>query len=848
MDDEGGLYNPGSDKQAESAENLRNTEQSFYNPHSRERSLNRSGLYRAEKSSSVTSKGLKVLTGTTPMGRALRFIAKHKKGAAIGGGGTTGLIIGIILVFGFIAAHELQTIEQDMLKYEDKAVSYVIKKTANKLLQKMACRTSAAPISGCSSADSGEPSSDTPNEDPMTSEIDKFNFEDPNVQSALENQGIKVNTDSEGKFTGLTDLETNQPITASDFNNSAMIDRFQAAIPEWDVGQESTFRSLMTEDESANFNVFTSPDEETDKVVEDTMAGDLTEQQLVEASAENNDQQPSQNAPADQQAAYTAEQTAVTDNNSILKQVNNDILAGDTETQVLESVGSSIPINGLLPTAVTDACTIDQAATGASKGRIPKLIGFLVRHSTTLISVADEMKIGGKISGTQISKFSGLLNGNPSVSSSSSDPVAKLSSLPFDRSAAWQRISGNTPNLDPSSSSYTPDMSQSTLPIPNAGTNVVNGVNGVINRFGGAIVCKGATNSFISTLLGAGQLLLGSITGPPTLGASDAVIFGGVISFQEALKHVILPKILKYFTPIAVDGLENSVEWMNNADAGSNIAMNMFAQRLGGKPISNSTSVALNAAGAKLQTIAQQQQSFVSRTFSFSNPSSLFSRLLVHLPLSQVGIINTLFRSIISSPLALIRAVGALIGGDRVYAASQASDPGAPYHITQYGFDTSEINKYDPITNESYLFSNSATYVDSKGVSHTNTLINLLGNPNNYPNATIDYSPVDILHCFAPTNGPNGELQAAENLTPSSAPNEYCGTVGNLYDGVTPVQIGSQQIASSFCMQLDPAEFARCMKTMPAEVSGFPDLITRFRQYILDDEITGYYTSLMSIN
>jgi len=54
---------------------------------------------------------------------------------------------------------------------------------------------------------------------------------------------------------------------------------------------------------------------------------------------------------------------------------------------------------------------------------------------------------------------------------------------------------------------------------------------------------------FLDLINGAG-LFVGGLS----LGWGEAAIAAGTISFQFTLQHVIIPAILKYFTPIGLDG------------------------------------------------------------------------------------------------------------------------------------------------------------------------------------------------------------------------------------------------------------------------------------------------------
>ncbi|MDG7047272.1 MAG: hypothetical protein JRN53_06805, partial [Nitrososphaerota archaeon] len=241
-------HNPGEDwNKANRSGELKKQEDSFYHKESSSKTggkiLDRGGLYHAESNKGLAKTGIAAAANITPVGRALKYVGNHKKGAGLFGGGITGLILLFVAFFGFLGAHELITIEQDMMRYEEKGVSYIEKKAGQKLFQTMACRKMPA-IPGCKKVNEEDGGNDPAEQDadPMAAEMDQFSFSDPKIIEGLKSQNIEVNFDKEGNPSGFTDLETGQPITASDLLDPEYITRFQDAIPQWQTSQEETLR------------------------------------------------------------------------------------------------------------------------------------------------------------------------------------------------------------------------------------------------------------------------------------------------------------------------------------------------------------------------------------------------------------------------------------------------------------------------------------------------------------------------------------------------------------------------------------------------------------------------------
>ncbi len=845
MDDVGGgaydsnhsVYDPDD----ESRESLKKSEQSFYHKEGQKETPGKEGLADAEKKGSglAATAGFYALESVTPLGKVAATLSKHKKGAIIGGGGIASVIVLFVTFFGFIVSHELVTIEQDLLGYEDKAVRYIEGKASKQIMKRIMCNHETASLSpGCNKIKSAEDPQDST--DPMDEAVNNFNINDPAIENGLKAQGISIEKDANGNFVGFKDDNTGQLITTDDLNDPAMMARFENAIPEWGVGQEEIFRSLMQNDvPGTTFDVVGSSEDNAKEDVQSAVEGtDNNTLQLEEANAEDNEQLPKNPTPTES-SNYQLNQDSTQGTNKLLQTAENDIKAGDSEATTISDAENSL-LGGaksfFLITAINSACTVYKAAENGNISRIPKIIDFLVRHATTVISLADELKNPGTMSGKQISQITSLFNGDPKYSASSKNAIQRESALPFDRSAAWMRITGQSSsiNTNPNSPSYTPDISQSALPTKNAGQIVMSRLSSFMKYSGGSLLCT-ALSSPIGTLVSVGlggyQLFSDIFSGGTTQLAYLALSVG----IMETLKNDVVPLVIKYFTPVVLSGVEDSVQWMNNADAGANLAFNMYSQRIGGEPLSNQQATALNTQASNAIQLAQAHKSFFQRTFAFSNPDSIISRLIVNLPLSKLGTINMIITDILRSPLLLIHNIGSILEGPRVFAATTTTNPGQAYNFTQYGFPNNDMTKYDPLNNEAYLLHTSISYQ-----GHSNTLINLLGNPNNYPQASYDNSSDDILHCFAPS------LNSLVSAFNESSNNNICGSMGNFdTTDLSPQPIGIINVARSFCDQLIGNDSSSCVQTMES-MPQLNDIVTRFRQYLLDTEVMSNYTALTS--
>lgn len=795
----------------------------------------RSGLYNA---------GLNTLSVSSPYARALKFfLKKHKKGSALGGIVLI-IIMLIVLGFSFIVSHELIDIEKTLLNYEAKVEQYFEKKAAKSLFNHIFCRTlspgsASFKLNKCNTGDEGDnkdsSESQADENGALSEDMSKFDFTNDSIKTALEANNIKVETDSAGNFKGLTDLETNQPITIDDINNNVnnITDKIETALPEWDIGQIKSFIPVTENHAQSSYDVVPdSTDDNADKDIETVTTNGVQED--VTPTTETPDKNASQ-----QQITEDAQGAEISGNiGGAVNTAEQAMANGASEASALRQAMAKFGISkdpATIMNMVSDLCSVQQAATNGAKSRVPKIMSLLIRHATTLISLADQIKVG-HITGNEVGQIMRLFNGDssaPPTTGNGSHKIRNIYSLPFSASAAWQRMTGNPVNSDPKSLSYTPDLANSARPTANAGTKIVNEVNGIIP--GGGLTCSIVSSpigGIVGGLVGVFQITSDEFT----LGASQVAIIAGNIGLTEFLQNVIIPEIIKYFTPIGLNGNESSTEWMNNADAGANLAFNNYAQSLGAQPVSKNTANKQFQIASAASNKDYAEQPLAYKLFAVSNPGSLVSHFILNIPTSTASLISDMKNYFSNLPSEIFHDIASIIQ-PRIMAASQPQNPGQPYGITQYGFgDITE----DPIAVENFLH----TSVSYNG--NTATRLSLLGDPNLYNNSNPDPSQDDVLHCFL--QGYNNTVQQgntiiADQTTGNNDP--ICGSVGSYdYDNDTPEPIGASQVAMSYCEQLDPIDIAGCVNSLLSSGQVTSKDINYFSQYILDVHVMNDYLAL----
>ena len=642
-----------------------------------------------------------------------KIVGKHKKGF-LAGGGIIGIIVAaILLVFSFVLSHELLTIEADLLREFTKIEQHFEKEVSNSIASDLACQ--AMPDS-CPNAKNSKDPADEPKSggdtEPLGDDMNNFSFNDPTISDALGNQGITVGTDAAGNVT-LTNEATGEAITADDIaNDSELADRFQTALPEWDVGQLTDF--VKTAEDNADATFAGAPDSDDSKTTEQAIKEDMSEGEsgtdAADATVTNN------NPEGEGTVDDTGPLSKVTD------AVGTALTDGDTATaatkagvQALEPEAEEGVAEFDIAALATVGCNLEKTVHAASVDRIPTIISLLIRHGATLLSLADQLK-SGHITGSAVNTTMQMLNGNPDATVSSAQKgTANDDSLPFSASATWQEAIGN-PNA-----SASPSILASAMPTANAGQLVVNDLTTFMNDTGMSFACSALTSPFsvfIQFGVGAVELLtnLGDFGGTEV--GQAALTTGLTLTLQD----VILPEVVQYFTPVGLSGAENSVQLMNNSGAGINLASNDYARSLGGEPLSDSDADSIAMEATQEDQIAEANLPWTQRIFSPNDPNSLVSNIALDMPVSLGQLISKIGSYFTRLPSTLMRAVGSIFSGHIALALTADTNPGTLYSVTQYGFTDSELKaQQDPIANEEYLYNNVAVPAQLCGPVTTTT-------------------------------------------------------------------------------------------------------------------------------
>ena len=822
--------------------------------------LGRNTLANKESVSSVSKNLRGAVLNTTPKGKVankvLGLIQGHKKASA---GGLLMLTAALFFIggSGFLINYAIVTIEKDLIGYEARAERYfenkASKEVVRSLLKKELCKSTSVgkiSLSYCSLDQGGE----------MSDAMDSFDFTNPEVVNLLNKYGIEVNVDEAGQFKGLTNTATGKEITPNDIGNNVdgVGDTLVNAVQEWQVGQTRDFVSQAEAVDGANFDIASDqPNDNVDKAVEDAIS--TPEDNVNPSITEDKSQSSSSQTPAQAQnakdvnGADSAMRSAINAaDKASLNGANEETTLTDAIRSFKENTAGIFSIYGV----ISILCNSDKLLNNSVKDRIPQMMGLLIRHATTLISFADQTKTG-HITGSEEGQFMSLLSGNSSQPSTVNDgklgTVPNQAAMSFSQSAAWQRITGNPVNTNKNSPGYTPGISPSALPTQNGAQQILGGLNNFINSLQLGTVCSAINtinNSIFGSIVGIGGLVLqvggdiaaavdsGGVGGGAAV-AGQAALTGGVIA---AIQNVALPDVLKALLPIGVNGLENSVQWMNNADAGENLAINDYARSLGGQPENLQTANSQYAMASKAYINAQANTSIGNRIYALNNPNSLVSKLAIEIPLTKMATLATLDNYFSNFPKNLILSIGSLFTLKSAFAAIPTENPGAAYGFTQYGFNN--VTKFDPLENEQYLDST----ISFGGKSATR--LSLLGDPNKYNDANMgtnpDTSTTDLLHCFLqPYNG--GATPPANDNTPQPP----CESLGNFdMNQDTPKPITAYDVAWVYCSGLGfpPSDSGNgCMNYMQKEAAQGDD-VDRFTQYIMDTHVMSDLTSLTTNN
>ena len=142
MDDSGNIYDKEEPNKAASSDSLKKGENSFYHGgNNNDKLLDKGGLYKAEnkKSGGLAGKGLSAVANKTPVGKVISLMGKNKAASAGIMGGLTSIILIFAFLFGMFVTHEINIIQQDLVNYEDKAVSLVVHEATKQIFKRVFC-------------------------------------------------------------------------------------------------------------------------------------------------------------------------------------------------------------------------------------------------------------------------------------------------------------------------------------------------------------------------------------------------------------------------------------------------------------------------------------------------------------------------------------------------------------------------------------------------------------------------------------------------------------------------------------------------------------------------------------
>ncbi len=741
------------------------------------------------------------------------------------GGGIGGFII-LLVFLGFAAfiPYELVHIEETLIKYESKVEMKFEKEAAQHIFQKIINRHLGKTPEEESNAATKEEASGAD----LEASMDSFDTTNPTVVDDLAKVGINVKESADGAFEGLTDSDNNN-ITNKVATDPEVFDDLETALPEWDVGQIESFRPFLTDQAGSSWSGLSDTEQEDfQKSVEDKLANGANQEDLNAATTDEDEPAPKDSS----QAVLNEVNGGISDSGQVgngIKAEEADLANGGSEASALTAGEDAIKGNSplLASSILTDACSVKNAASSASKSRVPTILKLLIRHGTLLISLADELK-SGKLSGNSDNKMMEMLGGNPDAKSGDPD------SQSFAASAGWQSAIGSQGGVP---------MDESSLPIKNEGTDIVNQINSDLP--GSSFSCSlltGAAGGFIQGLMGVGQFVADDFS----FGATQVgiTVLGGALN--ATLSKIVIPDILKYFTPVGLIGAENSTQWLNNSDAGLNVAFGTYSRRLGANPQTNTSADNLYSEASEAETVQYQQLPILDRMFALSDPNSITSHIVNELPIGVSANIYNIANFFSSLPSILGRSLISLFI-PKLYAQTTPTNPGEPYGIVQYAFNDGEVNQYDPVANEQYLLQDVSYHGNS--VSR----LTALGNPNTYQDSVQgDTNTNDLLHCYVDSfaeimeDNPSFDPTMPAQGDPGSDHN--CGAIGMYdYTSASPNNVdmpNDQTVASIYCLNLDDnAGDQNCIKFLLNSGQVNND-VGHYRQYLLDTHVMSDYMSL----
>jgi hypothetical protein len=353
----------------------------------------------------------------------------------------------------------------------------------------------------------------------------------------------------------------------------------------------------------------------------------------------------------------------------------------------------------------------------------------LMRNGNSILTMVSQLRKGQNLDIEKFGLVMSRFNGDSTAAKTSNDHKG------WDQSAAYRRLNKLPIVANVADANYNPDLNPASNPDGFWLNDVSNILNTIIDHIPGAKLVCAAANSLIGSifLFITGILeVAGNVVDGETL---EIAAQAAKIALQLTLTEKILPWALSMATDLAITGTENSVDFFNNADAGTFLSAHDYQRSYGGRRLKHSEQLALTNAHDSEQTQIAAEKGWFYQTLALANPHSLASQTLMKIPTNP----STAIADITSFPQNTAHTIAQILSGQ----PAQAVDINQinPYHLALYGFTKAEIDKYDPIDNEKYLTTPIA--------GTTQTRLSVLGDSTDYsPDDGDDTNSDDLMHCF----------------------------------------------------------------------------------------------------
>ena len=743
---------------------------------------------------------------------------QKNKNKGLIGGGAAGAALGImIFAITFFVPMIVQHIANVILAEESKLTHQLendVSKDITKELQKHSPPKVPSPsASGDPSTPEGDLKPDGTTKGSLAEETSKFNWEDPSIKNGLSDAGLDTFTKSDGSI-GIKSIgdESTSPTDLSEKfanNEGGAWDKFSKAVPEWDVGQLTTFNNVLVGEANAPVSGLKDDPTKTAAQTEESaiVDGESKSSSSLASEAVKSTQSPDTNGDIGQ-AIQAAEEAS----NSGLS-ISDAVKAA--QDKLPSAIGTSLNIEKYL----ADYCEVSLITNKLSKDRIPAIVTLMIRHSTLLFAVVAQMK-SHKLSGQDLNHFMNTLQGSPAKVSENADgtPILDKTGEPiytpssnFSNSEAWQSAIGNNNgvNTDVGSNSFDPNKIQGllpdsgTLPTSTGAQRLIDEVTstGLTNIPGVKSICDALNNrvvGHITTAVGYVATLAADIG---SLGAADVAQVAAAGAETVFVQYKLIPYIVTNLTVAGFNGLEGGASWMNNADSGANLSYNTYSRASGSVPMSKKTVGKLVSIANMNEIKSNSNRSIYDQIFALNNNNSLTSRLMNDIPMGKSAVFDSMINYFTKFPSVVTHSLSIVLS-PRIFADTASPLPGDQYGLSQYNFNPGESTKYNIYSNEYYL--NKEVSLNGNHKSR----LSMLGDPSNLTQKNpLDNNSDNLLHCFAGNytdiiqNKDNLRLNCVVSLSNNGGPNgSGCYVIGSTdyYDSMS-VFAGADNTGQDLC-------------------------------------------------